>query len=159
MKKADLKVKYNELKKKNEEANLNSQASPSRHETSIIPTYETQRDFYKNQSNQKGQQKVVAAGRSISPANFRQTNPHRNQGSSQARPKLQTDISMRARREKLFKQGLNTSFNLNVRQGRAYSKNFNKQLELTGKNEDNMGTCMQYLDTFHDAKKEVALKV
>ena len=40
----------------------------------------------------------------------------------------QQDISMRAKREMLFKETMDVDFNANVRQGRTYSKQFNKQL-------------------------------
>ena len=38
----------------------------------------------------------------------------------------QYDVSMRAKRESAFKNSLKVDFNINVRQGRTYSKTFNK---------------------------------
>ena len=61
---------------------------------------------------------------------------------------------MRARREMLFKETMKSNYNIHVRQGRTYSRKFNKQLAEKDKNE---GTIFQHLEQFQ-TYREHAIK-
>lgn len=64
------------------------------------------------------------------------------------RPKGQFDISMRAKREQQFKDRMSAHYNINVRQGRTYTKFFNRQLDKKDQMKGKQGTCFQYINQF-----------
>ena len=60
---------------------------------------------------------------------------------------------MRARREMLFKETMTLNQDVHLRQGRTYSKKFNKQFNENDKDE---GTTFQHLQNFKMAKEHAA---
>ena len=80
--------------------------------------------------------------------------------SAQPRPakepkSIQIDISLRARREQAFKNSLKANFNVNVRQGRTYSKSFNRQLTNLEVANGEEGTCIQYMNHYSQVRTKL----
>ena len=48
----------------------------------------------------------------------------------------------------MFKDKMMQEYNINVRQGRTYTKFFNKQIDLLDSQKGVEGTCFQYINQF-----------